>query len=285
MSAPADKPVDPAAGVSSLLGARCARTWLVAATPQEAAAAVAIACDPVVRAVLDQSGAPALAVRDLRAEKAALARGRLLGCDVSATGPYLCPAAMRGADVVTDDLSSLGLASPSAPLCALSLSRDAVGTPAADAAAAFAASHPAPEDAVRAVGRALQDFPVRCRRRADIASALASYLACHPDVSSAAYPGLRDDPSHGTAERVLEHGFGFSVAFVPVPSPAAVLAASKALEPAGSQDGPAAPHASTTLLPLPKTGVPRALLLAAGDEDPLALVMWLERLLDPMGEF
>lgn len=285
MSAVFDRPCGPAAVISSLLGVRCARTWLVAARPHEVAATLSAPCDPVVRAVLDPEGAPAFAVRDLRAKKAALARGQLLSCDVSATGPYLCPAAMRGADVVTDNLSSLGPAASAAPLCAVSLSRDAMGTPTSRAAEALAASRPAPGDAVRAVGRALQDFLVRCRRRADTASALASYLACHPDVASVSYPGLKGDPAHATAERVLEHGFGFSVAFVPAAVPAAVLAASKALEPAGSQDGPAAPHVSTTLLPLPKTGVPRALLLAAGDEDPLALVMWLERLLDPMGEF
>ncbi|MEY8436802.1 PLP-dependent transferase [Atopobiaceae bacterium 24-176] len=285
MSAPIDKPAGPAAAISSLLGARCARTWLVGAQAAQAAAALDVPQEPVIRAALNQDGAPASTVRDLRAEKAALARGQLLTCDVSATGPYLCPAAMRGADVVIDDLSSLGPVAPGVSLCAVSLSRDAMGTPTSRAQEAFAASHPAPETAVAAVGQALQGFPERCQRRADTASALASYLACHPDVASVSYPGLKGDAAHGTAERVFEHGFGFSVAFVPAGSPAAVLAASKALAPAGEPEASAVPHVPTTLSPLPAVAAPAALLLVAGDEDSLALVMWLERLLDPLGEF
>ncbi|WP_251158226.1 PLP-dependent transferase [Caniella muris] len=296
MTAPADKPAapgDPAAALTGMLGARCARTWLVAATPSEAAAALGVPCAPVVSCALGAPGLPAFSVRDLRAEKAARPRGALLGCDVSATGPYLCPAAMRGADVVVDDLSSLGLGPAAAPVCALSLSRDALRDAAAvSAAERLAASRPMAPAAVRALSAALQGFPKRCRRRADAASAMASYLACHPDVAATAYPGLKGDPTHGTAERVLENGFGFSVAFAPAPSPAAVLAGSGALEPAARarRDAPAAPDAPlpspTTLAPLPSgPGALQALLLTVGDADPLALVMWLERLLDPFGEF
>lgn len=290
----ADKPAapgDPAATLTAMLGARCARTWLVAATPVEAAAALGVPCAPVVTCGLDASGLPAFSVRGLRAEKAALPRGALLGCDVSATGPYLCPAAMRGADVVVDDLSSLGPLPDGAPgpICALSLSRDALRDPGVvGAAETLAASRPATPACVRAVAAALPGFPGRCRRRADAASAIASYLACHPDVAAAAYPGLKGDPAHGTAERVLEHGFGFSVAFVPASSPAAVLAGADALEPAAPRHASAPdapPPAPAALAPLPAApAAPLALLLAVGDADPLALVMWLERLLDPFGE-
>ncbi len=343
MTVPADKhaaPGDPAAALTGMLGARCARTWLVAATPAEAAAALGVPCGPVVACGLDASGLPTFSVRDLRAEKAARPRGALLGCDVSATGPYLCPAAMRGADVVVDDLSSLGFGPaafrPAAPVCALSLSRDALRDAAATSAAErLAASRPAPPAAVRALAAALPGFPERCRRRADAASAVASYLTCHPDVAATAYPGLKGAPAHGTAERVLEHGFGFSVAFVPASSPAAVLAGSNALEPAAAprpdapdaqspaptalaplSAGPAAPQAlvspaavlagsnalepaaaprpdapdaqspaPTALAPLSAgPAAPQALVLTVGDADPLALVMWLERILDPFGE-
>ena len=144
--------------------------------------------------------------------------------------------------------------------------------------------------AVRALSAALPGFPERCRRRADAASAMASYLACHPDVAATAYPGLKGDPAHGTAERILENGFGFSVAFVPASSPAAVLAAADALEPGARRPAAAAPDAPpptpAALAPLPSArAAPQALLLTVGDADPLALVMWLERLLDPFGEF
>lgn len=300
MTHPADNPAagDPAAALTAMLGVRCARTWIVAATPAEAAAALGVPCGPVVACGLDASGLPTFSVRDLRAEKAAQTRGALLGCDVSATGPYLCPAAMRGADVVVDDLSSLGFGPaalrpaalrPAAPVCALSLSRDALRDAVATSAAErLAASRPAPPAAVRALAAALPGFPERCRRRADAASAVASYLTCHPDVAATAYPGLKGDPAHGTAERVLEHGFGFSVAFVPASSPAAVLAGADALEPAAAPrpDAPDAPSpAPTALAPLPAgSAAPQALVLTVGDADPLALVMWLERILDPFGE-
>lgn len=300
MTVRADKPAapdDPAAALTGMLGARCARTWLVAATPAEAGATLGVPCAPVVSCALDAPGLPAFSVRDLRTERAARPRGALLGCDVSATGSYLCPAAMRGADVVVNDLSSLGLgpaAAPSpaaAPICALSLSRDALRDAAAvSAAERLAASRPMEPAAVRALSAALPGFPERCRRRADAASAMASYLACHPDVAATAYPGLKGDPAHGTAERILENGFGFSVAFVPASSPAAVLAAADALEPGARRPAAAAPDAPpptpTTLAPLPSArAAPQALLLTVGDADPLALVMWLERLLDPFGEF
>ena len=49
---------------------------------------------------------------------------------------------------------------------------------------------------------------------------------------------------------------------------------------------PPPPPTPAALAPLPSArAAPQALLLTVGDADPLALVMWLERLLDPFGEF
>jgi O-acetylhomoserine/O-acetylserine sulfhydrylase-like pyridoxal-dependent enzyme len=48
----------------------------------------------------------------------------------------------------------------------------------------------------------------RFRVTSDAAQVIASYLVCHPRVAEVRYPGLRGDPTHAVAARVLQGGFG-----------------------------------------------------------------------------
>ncbi len=59
----------------------------------------------------------------------------------------------------------------------------------------------------------LETLPLRMQRHADNASAVARHLQAHPKVAWVSYPGLPDHPSHSTARRVLERGFGAILTF------------------------------------------------------------------------
>ncbi|MFP4418021.1 MAG: O-acetylhomoserine aminocarboxypropyltransferase/cysteine synthase family protein [Chitinispirillaceae bacterium] len=59
----------------------------------------------------------------------------------------------------------------------------------------------------------IETLPLRMQKHCDNALAVARYLADHPKVSWIRYPGLEDDPSHQTASKQLENGFGGVVVF------------------------------------------------------------------------
>lgn len=57
---------------------------------------------------------------------------------------------------------------------------------------------------------AMQDYE---RAASDCASVVATYLRCHPKVSSVRYMGLKQDPSKANAACVFRAGFGSSIDF------------------------------------------------------------------------
>jgi O-acetylhomoserine (thiol)-lyase len=59
----------------------------------------------------------------------------------------------------------------------------------------------------------LETLPLRMERHCDNALAVARFLKGHPSVAWVRYPGLKDDPAHSTAARVLCGGFGGAVVF------------------------------------------------------------------------
>ena len=59
----------------------------------------------------------------------------------------------------------------------------------------------------------LETLPLRIRRHADNALAVARHLEAHPAVAWVRYPGLASHPTHGTAARYLDGGFGGVLTF------------------------------------------------------------------------
>jgi len=59
----------------------------------------------------------------------------------------------------------------------------------------------------------LETLPLRIRRHSENALALARYLEPHPNVAWIRYPGLPSHPSHETAARTLDGGFGGVLTF------------------------------------------------------------------------
>lgn len=58
-----------------------------------------------------------------------------------------------------------------------------------------------------------ETLPLRVRRHAENALALAQWLQQHPRVAWVNYPGLSNHPSHATAVKYLKHGFGGLIGF------------------------------------------------------------------------
>jgi len=59
----------------------------------------------------------------------------------------------------------------------------------------------------------LETLPLRMERHSENALRVAEYLKDHPNVTWVRYPGLKDDPTHATAEKYLKKGFGGMVVF------------------------------------------------------------------------
>ncbi len=59
----------------------------------------------------------------------------------------------------------------------------------------------------------LETLPLRMERHCQNALAVARFLKGHPKAAWVRYPGLEDDPSHTTAKRILNGGFGGVVVF------------------------------------------------------------------------
>ena len=59
----------------------------------------------------------------------------------------------------------------------------------------------------------LETLSLRVQRHVDNALELAKWLTDQPEVAWVTYPGLETDPSHETAKRYLNHGFGGVLSF------------------------------------------------------------------------
>jgi O-acetylhomoserine (thiol)-lyase len=59
----------------------------------------------------------------------------------------------------------------------------------------------------------LETLPLRMERHSKNAMQVAEYLRQHSNVTWVRYPGLKDDPTHATAEKYLKKGFGGMVVF------------------------------------------------------------------------
>ncbi len=59
----------------------------------------------------------------------------------------------------------------------------------------------------------LETLPLRIVRHSENALRVAEFLQRHPQVAWVRYPGLPGDPSHGLAQKYLQHGFGGMVVF------------------------------------------------------------------------
>ena len=59
----------------------------------------------------------------------------------------------------------------------------------------------------------METLPLRMERHCENALKVARHLEKHPQVAWVRYPGLANDPSHETAGRVLENGYGGMVVF------------------------------------------------------------------------
>ncbi len=70
-----------------------------------------------------------------------------------------------------------------------------------------------PPDSCWMALQGIETLPLRMERHCANALAVAAFLKGHPKVEWLRYPGLPDDPSHGTARRVLSGGFGGMVVF------------------------------------------------------------------------
>lgn len=151
-------------------------------------------------------GGVPVACADVRAVAAArhdmrdVRERRVLLVDNSVPGSWGCAACVLGADVVWGRVGE--------GLVAVSLSR-------------FFLKHGA-----EGSGRLREHLDARCmsggerledatcddgrswRAASDEAQVVASFLACHPDVTELRYPGLTTDPSFEVAARTLQGGFG-----------------------------------------------------------------------------
>jgi len=65
----------------------------------------------------------------------------------------------------------------------------------------------------------LETLPLRIRRHSENALALAEHLESRPEVAWVRYPGLASHPSHETAARYLDSGFGGVLTFGVKPPP------------------------------------------------------------------
>ncbi|MDJ1121964.1 PLP-dependent transferase [Olsenella sp. YH-ols2217] len=261
------------------LGKRCARTWLIAQpadTLRPRLATVGHVSAPTPS--IDPGG---LSVTDLKAAKGLLAPGECLWVENSLAGPVTCPACVRGADLVTDDLETfLG---PNAPLTAVSVSPEGLRNhELTDILNALSREFAPGPSLVAVLGSALESYDARQHKRCDNAQVLAEDLACHPAVARTLYPGLKQSLSHDVAARVLEGGFGASVELVPAAEePGAIVGRAAALQTGGQRTvstrvmlQPVSP-ADQERLSLP----PFVVRVVCGDEEALALVMWAEPLL------
>ena len=59
----------------------------------------------------------------------------------------------------------------------------------------------------------LETLPLRVKKHSENALEIANFLKTHPQIAWVNYPGLKDNPSHKTASKYLNGGFGAIVGF------------------------------------------------------------------------
>ena len=126
--------------------------------------------------------------------------GNSLCVDVSACGPFGCPAVRLGADVAVsllDDIAAVGVAR---------------GVD-AELVASLAAEPSDDVEKAPSLARARLDG---WHRSSDAAQVVVAYLSCHPRVEKVSYPGLVTSADHRVAASTLVSGFGPYVDYVDV---------------------------------------------------------------------
>jgi len=73
--------------------------------------------------------------------------------------------------------------------------------------------------------RGMRTMPLRVERMSQNARAVAEYLAAHPRIETALYPGLLTDPGHGLAQTQMSGGFGSLLSVMVTGGSAAALEA------------------------------------------------------------
>lgn len=172
--------------------------------------------DPTTTCISSLGGVPLATPNVRELSRKAHATGQHMLCFNGLATWVLCAAAQLGADVVNESLAL------SAPRTASNLSCVAFSR----AASSWAPIHTCRENlAACQVDKATLDAlvdefgnaPERIRGASDAAQATASYLRCHPLVSSVHYPGLVQDSSYAAASGMLRQGFGPWIDFCVVP--------------------------------------------------------------------
>lgn len=255
-----------------------------------------------VRALLSSGQASGSGAASSGAAGAPPASGAALAVILNGhAGPYLCRPLAMGADVVVEDAWLAGLPGAAcahgARLFVARTQRAAEEFAERVRAAAgpdSCGALPAPLDKALACG--LPTLSLRTQRRCDTALAVAHYLALHPLVAWASYPGLPDDPSNDPARRSLEHGFGPLVSFgVRAGRLAAGAPDGEGLAARAPGDADARPALADGARPVSAAGlgalsrvrrgpVAGTYLVECGLEDALDVVEALERLLGPVAE-
>ena len=148
--------------------------------------------------------APPVTCLDIRtASREAHDAGNSLCVDVSACGPFGCPAVRLGADVAVsllDDIAAVGVA------------RDVDDELVASLASLAAESNDDAEKSLSLARARLDEW----HRSSDAAQVVAAYLSCHPRVEKVSYPGLVASVDHRVAASTLVSGFGPYVDYVDV---------------------------------------------------------------------
>jgi hypothetical protein len=169
------------------------------------AARVFVVPRDAVGGLLDSStgllSAPPVTCLDIReAAREAHDAGRSLCVDVSACGPFGCPAVRLGADVAVsllDDMAVVGVARGVADELVASLAAESC------------------DDVEKTLSLARATLG-EWHRSSDAAQVVAAYLGCHPRVEKVAYPGLATSADHRLAASTLVSGFGPLVDYVDV---------------------------------------------------------------------
>ena len=152
-----------------------------------------------------------IACADVRSEASRThASGGALVVDLANVSTFGCAAFREGADAFVESLADV---TGEHGLVAIGFSRDLVSK-VPDLNGTLDGWGDLPDGReLDLLERRQFDFDSRRRAACDCAQVVAEYLRCHPSVSQVWYPGLKGDPTHEVATRVLQSGFGPIVDF------------------------------------------------------------------------
>lgn len=190
-------------------------------------AAVLRAAQGVDMVWLESPTNPTIEVADLPAIGAGLGAGTVFVVDNTFATPLLQQPRKGGAHIVVHSATKLLSGHSDALLGAVVVADDDTERRLAlDATRRLQGAIPGTMEAYLVL-RGIRTLPVRLERAQTNAAVLARRLSEHPAIRSVRYPGLPDDPGHGTATRVMS-GFG-SLLAVELPDAAAAEALIAAL--------------------------------------------------------